>query len=157
MTTLVLSFWTGTAEEFGQNINAYYLGIVRMLTSLAVLGITGAAYFFLVAMVPLSSQVLHARLLHSVMDAPMAFFSRNDVGVTTNRFSQDMSVVDAELPLALVDFCVTFALILMSVILMCVFSGYFAAILVPFVAFCYLLQKFYERTSQQLRLFDLEA
>ncbi|CAI7586196.1 unnamed protein product [Penicillium crustosum] len=157
MTALVLSFWTETAEESGQANNDYYLGLFGMLTGFAVLGITGAAYFFLVVMVALSSEVLHARLLHSVMDAPVAFFSRTDVGVTTNRFSQDMSVVDTELPFALVDFCVNFALIIMSVILMCVFSGYFAAALVPFVAFCWLLQKFYVRTSRQIRLFDLEA
>ncbi|OAA63457.1 ABC transporter, transmembrane domain, type 1 [Niveomyces insectorum RCEF 264] len=86
-----------------------------------------------------------------------AFFSRTDVGVTTNRFSQDMSVVDTELPFALIDFCVNFALIIMSIILMCVFSGYFAAVLVPFIAFCWLLQNFYVRTSRQVRLFDLEA
>lgn len=137
MTALVLSFWTETAKESGQATNDYYLGLFGMLTGLAVLGITGAAYFYLVVMVPLSSEVLHARLLHSVMNAPVAFFSRTDVGVTTNRFSQDMSVIDTELPFALVDFCVNFALIMMSVILMCVFSGYFAAALVPFVAFCW--------------------
>ncbi|KAJ5511325.1 ABC transporter integral membrane type 1 [Penicillium expansum] len=157
MTALVLSFWTGTAQETGQATNDYYLGLFGMLTGLAVLGITGAAYFFLVVMVALSSEVLHGRLLHSVMNAPVAFFSRTDVGVTTNRFSQDMAVVDTELPFALVDFCVNFTLIVMSVILMCVFSGYFAATLVPFVAFCWLLQKFYVRTSRQIRLFDLEA
>ncbi|OQD66811.1 hypothetical protein PENPOL_c004G00223 [Penicillium polonicum] len=157
MTALVLSFWTDTTQESGQATNDYYLGLFGMLTGLAVLGITGAAYFFLVVMVALSSEVLHARLLHSVMNAPVAFFSRTDIGVTTNRFSQDMSVVDTELPFALVDFCVNFALILMSVILMCVFSGYFAATLIPFVAFCWLLQKFYVRTSRQIRLFDLEA
>ncbi|KAJ5406972.1 hypothetical protein N7465_008256 [Penicillium sp. CMV-2018d] len=157
MTALVLSFWTDTTQESGQATNDHYLGLFGMLTGLAVLGITGAAYFFLVVMVALSSEVLHARLLHSVMNAPVAFFSRTDIGVTTNRFSQDMSVVDTELPFALVDFCVNFALILMSVILMCVFSGYFAATLIPFVAFCWLLQKFYVRTSRQIRLFDLEA
>ncbi|KAL4876404.1 P-loop containing nucleoside triphosphate hydrolase protein [Aspergillus karnatakaensis] len=157
MTGLVLSFWTDTAEKSGQATNDYFLGLFGMLTGLAALGITGAAYFFLVVMVPLSSNTLHARLLDSVMEAPVAFFSRTDVGVTTNRFSQDMSVIDTELPLALVDFCINFALILMSVILMCVFSVYFAAILVPFVAFCWLLQRFYVRTSQQVRLLDLEA
>ncbi|QKX61831.1 uncharacterized protein TRUGW13939_08987 [Talaromyces rugulosus] len=157
MTALVLSFWTDTAKESGQVTNDYYLGLFGMLTSLAVVGITGAAYFFLVVMVPLSSESLHARLLHSVINAPVAFFSRTDVGVTTNRFSQDMSVIDTELAFALIDFCINFALILMSVILMCVFSGYFAATLVPFVAFCWFLQKFYVRTSQQVRLFDLEA
>lgn len=136
MTGLVLSLWTDTAEGSGQAMNDYFLGLFGMLTGLAVLGITGAAYIFLVVMVPLSSNILHARLLDSVIDAHVAFFSRTDVGATTNRFSQDMSVIDTELPFALVDFCVNFALLLMSVILMCVFSGYFAATLVPFVAFC---------------------
>ncbi|CAG8920353.1 unnamed protein product [Penicillium salamii] len=178
MTALVLSFWTENAQTSSQVANEYYLGLFAMLTGLAVLGITGAAYFFLVVMVALSSEALHARLLRSVINAPVAFFSRTDVGVTTNRFSQDISVIDTELPFALVDFCVNFALIIMSVILMCVFSGYFAATLVPFVAFCWckyihpvletlnvilisyettVLQKFYVRTSRQIRLFDLEA
>lgn len=127
MTALVLSFWTDTTEGCGQATNDYCLGLLAKLTGLAVLGITGAAYLFLVVMVASSSEVLHARLLHSVMNTPVALFSRIDVGVTTNRFSQDMSAVDTELP---------FALIIMSVILMCVFSGYFASTLVPFVAFC---------------------
>ncbi|KAL3446335.1 P-loop containing nucleoside triphosphate hydrolase protein [Aspergillus insuetus] len=157
MTGLVLSFWTQTAEESGQATNNYYLGFFGVLTGFAVVGITGTAYFFLVVMVPLSSGVLHARLLQAVMDAPLAFFSRTDVGVLTNHFSQDMSVIDTELAFALVDFCINLCLIILSIILMCVFSGYFAVALVPFVAFCWLLQKFYLRTSQQVRLLDLEA
>ncbi|KAI1836441.1 hypothetical protein DTO006G1_2650 [Penicillium roqueforti] len=108
MTALVLSFWTDTTEGSGQATNDYCLGLLAKLTGLAVLGITGAAYLFLVVMVASSSEVLHARLLHSVMNTPVAFFSRTDVEVTTNRFSQDMSAVDTELP---------FALIIMSVIL----------------------------------------
>lgn len=137
MTALVLSFWTDTAKTSSQVNNDYFLGLFAMLTGIAALGITAAAYFFLVVMVPMSSEVLHARLLGSVMNAPMAFFSRTDIGVTTNRFSQDMSVIDTELPFALVDFCLNFAIIIMAVILMCVFSGYFAVALVPFVVFCW--------------------
>ncbi|CAG7955917.1 unnamed protein product [Penicillium olsonii] len=157
MTSLVLSFWTDAAEQSGQDGNDYYLGLYGLLTGLAMLGITGAVYFYLIVMVALSSEVLHSRLLNSVMMAPVAFFSRTDVGVTTNRFSQDISVIDTELPFALADFCIDLALIIMSIVLMCVFSGYFAVALVPFVAFCWFLQKFYVRTSQQIRLFDLEA
>ncbi|KAL6230173.1 hypothetical protein BDW75DRAFT_245064 [Aspergillus navahoensis] len=135
MTAPILSFWTDTAEESSQASNNYYLGLFGLLTCLAVLGITRAAYFFLVVMVPLSSEVFHTRLLQSVMNAPIAFLSRTNIGVTMNCFSQDMSVVDTELPFVLVDFCVNFALVIISVILMCVFPGYFAATLVPFVAF----------------------
>ncbi|KAF4625089.1 hypothetical protein G7Y89_g13080 [Cudoniella acicularis] len=156
MTELLLSFWTGHANA-GQTTNDFYLGLYGMLSGLAVLGITGAAYFFLITMVPLSSEVLHARLLQSVIDAPLAFFSRTDVGVTTNRFSQDMSVIDTELPFALADFAVNFAVLLMGTILMCVFSGYFAATVPPVIFFCWLLQKFYLKTSRQIRLLDLEA
>lgn len=159
MTALVLSFWTDTAEESAQTTNDYFLGLFGMLTGLAVVGITGAAYIFLVVMVPLSSEVLHARLLESVINAPVAFFSRTDVGVTINRFSQDMSIIDTELPFALVDFCVNFALIIMSVVLMCVFSGYFAAAIAPFFGFCW--RKFQLPTLQPfdmtVRCHDSEA
>lgn len=48
MTALVLSFWAETVEESDQASNDYYLGLFGMLTGLAVLGITGTAYFFLV-------------------------------------------------------------------------------------------------------------
>lgn len=156
MTELLLSFWTANASA-GQETTKFYIGIHGMLSGLAVIGISGAAYFFLITMVPLSSEVLHTRLLQSVLDAPLAFFTRTDVGVTTNRFSQDMSVIDTELPFALVDFSVNFAVLLMGTILMCVFSGYFAATVPPVVLFCWLLQKFYLKTSRQIRILDLEA
>lgn len=88
ITGLVLSFWTQTAEESGPATNNYCLGLFAMRTGFAVVGITGTAYFFLV-MVPLSSGVLHARLLQAVMDAPLAILSRTDVGVLDTRFIQD--------------------------------------------------------------------
>jgi hypothetical protein len=74
-----------------------------MLTGFAMIGITCGAYFFLIIMVPLTSEVLHARLLDTIIRAALSFFSKTDVGVTTNRFSQDMSAIDTELPFALVE------------------------------------------------------
>ncbi|KAL2015583.1 hypothetical protein VTK56DRAFT_5216 [Thermocarpiscus australiensis] len=163
LTELLLSFWTGhvgaaAAEQTSDNSNnGFYLGLYGMLAGLAMIGIMGAAYFFLIIMVPLSSEVLHSRLLKSVMDAPLAFFSKTDVGVVTNRFSQDMSVIDTELPFALVDFFINMTITLFAAVLMCVFSGYFAATLAPLLLFCWALQKFYLKTSCQMRILDLEA
>ncbi|KAL2181082.1 P-loop containing nucleoside triphosphate hydrolase protein [Thermothelomyces heterothallicus CBS 202.75] len=162
-TELLLSFWTGhvgaaTAEQSSDNSkNSFYLGIYGMLSGLAMIGIAGAAYFFLIIMVPRSSEVLHARLLTSVMAAPLAFFSKTDVGVVTNRFSQDMSVIDTELPFAMIDFSINLTITLFAAVLMCVFSAYFAATLVPLILFCWALQKFYLKTSRQMRILDLEA
>lgn len=46
-------------------------------------------------------------------------------------FSQDMTVLDAELPYALIDFMMGVVLTIMSAILMCFSAGYFAAIIPP--------------------------
>lgn len=35
--------------------------------------------------------------------APMTFFATTDIGITTNRFSQDLELIDMELPLALIQ------------------------------------------------------
>ncbi|CCT72441.1 related to multidrug resistance protein [Fusarium fujikuroi IMI 58289] len=153
----VLFFWTGHSVITQQSVNNFYLGLYAMLAGLAIIGIMGAAVHYLVIMVPLSSEVLHARLLRTVMNAPLSFFSRMDVGVTTNRFSRDMSVIDTELPFALIDLAIDTSVTIMSVILMCVFSGYFVATLPPLAFFCWLLQRFYLRTSRQIRILELQA
>ena len=137
MTELLLSFWTGHSVITQQSVNNFYLGLYSMLAGLAIIGIMGAAVHYLVIMVPLSSEVLHARLLRTVMNAPLSFFSRMDVGVTTNRFSRDMSVIDTELPFALIDLAIDTSVTIMAVILMCVFSGYFVATLPPLAFFCW--------------------
>ncbi|KAG5781567.1 hypothetical protein H9Q73_004760 [Fusarium xylarioides] len=157
MTELLLSFWTGHSVITQQSVNNFYLGLYAMLAGLAIIGIMGAPVHYLVIMVPLSSEVLHARLLRTVMNAPLSFFSRMDVGVTTNRFSRDMSVLDTELPFALIDLAIDTSVTIMSVILMCVFSGYFVATLPPLAFFCWLLQRFYLRTSRQIRILELQA
>ncbi|KAF4969944.1 hypothetical protein FSARC_2930 [Fusarium sarcochroum] len=157
MTELLLSFWTGHSVVTQQSVNNFYLGLYAMLAGFAIMGLLGAAIHYLIYLVPLSSEVLHARLLRTVIDAPLSFFSRMDVGVTTNRFSQDMSVIDTELPFALIDLSLDVILTLMAVVLMCVFSGYFIATLPPIVFFCWLLQRFYLRTSRQIRVLELQA
>ncbi len=52
----------------------------------------------MISIVPKSGAELHKILLRTVMHAPMRFFSITDSGVTLNRFSQDMTLVDAVLP-----------------------------------------------------------
>ena len=48
--------------------------------------------------IPKSGAFLHRILLRTVMHAPQSFFDKTDRGVTLNRFSQDMSLVDNLLP-----------------------------------------------------------
>jgi hypothetical protein len=46
--------------------------------------------------------MLHKILLRTVVRAPQLFFSTTDTGVTLNRFSQDMTLIDGALPIAAV-------------------------------------------------------
>lgn len=47
---------------------------------------------------PKSGVSLHKILLKTVMRAPQSFFDETDSGITLNRFSQDMSLIDGQLP-----------------------------------------------------------
>jgi ATP-binding cassette subfamily C (CFTR/MRP) protein 1 len=53
---------------------------------------------------PKSGISLHKKLLDTVIHAPQAFFDKTDSGVILNRFSQDMSLIDGQLPSAAVLF-----------------------------------------------------
>lgn len=89
--------------------------------------------------------------------APVSFFSKTDSGVTINRFSQDLQLIDMELPVAALNTFATFILCIAQMIIIGVASVY-AAIAFPLVlAALYFIQKYYLRTSRQLRFMDLEA
>jgi ATP-binding cassette subfamily C (CFTR/MRP) protein 1 len=105
----------------------------------------------------------------------MSFFSSTDTGVTVNRFSQDLMLIDMELPIsALNTFAsmafpfsygnqclpilqLAFILCIAQMILIGVASAYAAIAFPVLLAALYFVQKFYLRTSRQLRLLDLEA
>jgi len=72
-----------------------------------------------------------------------------------NRFSQDMTVVDTELPYSVIDLLVSTANSIMATVLMCISAGYFAATVPPVILIVWVLQKYYLRTSRQIRLLAL--
>jgi ATP-binding cassette subfamily C (CFTR/MRP) protein 1 len=110
-----------------------------------------------VIMIPRSAIYLHGRLLETVENAPLSFFTSTDAGQIVNRFSQDLSVIDLELPLAGLILANNSCMTIIQAIFICISASYFAIVL-PFVLIViYILQKFYLRTSRQIRLMDLEA
>ncbi|MCJ1434939.1 hypothetical protein MMC27_004309 [Xylographa pallens] len=157
MTELLIIFWTDAVTVHGNAVNGFFLGIYGSLTALTITGLVGGCYYFILSIVPRSSEILHARLLHTVMGAPLSFFTTTDTGTTTNRFSQDMTVIDTELPYSLIDLLLSFVVAVVGAILMCLSAGYFAATVPPIILIVWVLQKYYLRTSRQLRLLDLEA
>ncbi len=126
-------------------------------------------------MVPLSGEKFHLALLKTVLSAPMSFFVNTDSGETLNRFSQDLQLIDMELPSAALNtfastatylypsagmltyFSLAFVLCLAQMALIG-YGSVYAAISFPIVLLSlYLIQMAYLRTSRQLRLMDLET
>jgi ABC-type multidrug transport system fused ATPase/permease subunit len=46
---------------------------------------------------------IHKGALQTLIEAPLSFFTSTDTGVVTNLFSQDLNLVDTELPNALLN------------------------------------------------------
>ncbi|KAF5617327.1 major facilitator family transporter [Fusarium sp. NRRL 25303] len=149
-----LRIWTEKGE--GSKDAHYaggYIGLVIASMALALLNID----YFLIVGVEKSSINLHEQLLNSVCRAPLHFFTSTESGSILNRFSQDMTLIDMSLPLA---FYLTLDLTLRCLVQVGVVASgasYFGAFLPVSILALYLIQKYYLRTSRQMRLLDLEV
>ncbi|KAJ0272662.1 hypothetical protein Brms1b_008715 [Colletotrichum noveboracense] len=112
-----------------------------------------AMYFGIYLMFALLYLVMNAVSL----SAPLVFFTTTDSGVTLNRFSQDMTLIDHRLPMSAFATLHTFLLVIAETAIIASGASYFAALIPPSFVALYLLQKYYLRTSRQLRHIDLEA
>ncbi|PKX91181.1 uncharacterized protein P174DRAFT_495524 [Aspergillus novofumigatus IBT 16806] len=106
--------------------------------------------------------------------APLSYFSKTDNGSILNRFSQDIQLIDKQLPSALqtvVTRTISFPSLnnywdnklpeifklLMQIILLCLADKWLAVTLPACVLLVYVIQKAYLRTSRQLRFLELES
>ena len=150
--------WWSTANAIDPNGNlGYWLGIYGFLAAGALFSLIASVWHMLINIMPKSGEGLHKDLLQTVLRAPMSFFSTTDVGVTINRFSQDLQLIDMDLPLAALNTCVTLVLVIAQMVIIGIASLY-AAIAFPLcLVLFYYIQMFYLKTSRQMRLLDLEA
>ncbi|KAE9378324.1 putative multidrug resistance protein [Stipitochalara longipes BDJ] len=151
------SIWLNLyAERTIASLSVFAVGYVGT-TIVAFAGCTIILYTTYMNITPKSGAGLHKILLRSVLRAPQSFFDRTDSGVTLNRFSQDMTLIDGQLPAAAVltlsSACQTSA----QFGLVAVGSSYMALTCPVLLLAVYFLQKVYLRTSRQMRFLDLEC
>jgi ABC-type multidrug transport system fused ATPase/permease subunit len=156
--TVWLTFWTSdTNLNSRKHSNAYYVGIYGLLQVCATISLVLLGIAILISAVKRVGARMHGDALQTLVQAPLAFFTNTDTGVTTNLFSQDLNLIDTELPDATISLLVTLLQSIGQIAVMLMSSAYLA-ISYPFLAvLLYVLQRFYLRTSRQLRLLDLEA
>ncbi|KFX93901.1 hypothetical protein O988_06581 [Pseudogymnoascus sp. VKM F-3808] len=151
---LWLNAWA--SDEDSGHIS-YYVGIYSIFFVLEILLTTLWIWHVLIFPLSASSIKLHDNQLNAALSATMAFYSNTDTGVTTNRFSQDLMLTDNELPLTLID-CVEYIYTCSYRMVLIGLATSYVAITFPFVlATFYFVQRFYLRTSRQIRFLDLET
>ncbi|THV54559.1 hypothetical protein BGAL_0024g00240 [Botrytis galanthina] len=154
---VLLELWSKAETNHPGVYTNMYMGLYAMLSILALCGIGGLLCVTLLFAGPYASINLHRTLLHTVMTAPYSWFTATDSGVTLNRFSQDMSLIDMELLIGIVDtFAGTFMAIAQAILIAT--GAKYVGVILPFIiGTLYILQKVYLKTSRQLRLLDLES
>ncbi|GAD96588.1 ABC multidrug transporter, putative [Paecilomyces variotii No. 5] len=155
--TIWVKWWAlSNLKEPGKHFG-YYIGIYAMLGVLALCSLIIACWQIIITMVPRSGEYFHWTLLNTVLSAPTTFFSTTDIGVTLNRFSQDLQLIDMELPVVALNTFATFVLGIAQMSLIGVSSPYTAISFPVVITILYFCQKIYLRTSRQLRFMDLES
>ena len=155
--TIWVKWWAAANAKDPNGKLEFYLGIYAVLGFGAIVCLITSCWELIINMVPKSGERFHWALLKTVLGAPMSFFSVTDTGVTVNRFSQDLMLIDMELPVAALNTFATFVLVIAQMVLIGVASIY-TAISFPIVLVAlFFIQKCYLRTSRQLRLLDLES
>ena len=105
-----LKFWSDDAfQPHPTHSFAWYAGIYALLQVCALACLLLLAFSTLVLSVRKAGASLHWEILETLIKAPLSFFVATDTGVVTNLFSQDLNLVDTELPNAFLNtlFCVS--------------------------------------------------
>ncbi|MCJ1354151.1 MAG: hypothetical protein MMC33_004138 [Icmadophila ericetorum] len=155
--SLWLKWWSDANNEHSDQTNVMYIIIYAILQVLSLVFILLFHGHGATTMALNAGTRLHSVVLETVMSAPMTYFDTTDIGVTTNRFSQDMQLIDGALPMSLNNLGVSLFVTLGQLIIIVVASPYLAAIFPILIILLYFVQNYYLRTSRQLRLMDLEA
>ena len=153
-----VGYWTAAVKRNpGKHTNIVYGTSYAgfMLASMALFA--SLLLFMFQVMVPRSARRLHRDLLQTSVHASYSFHCSIDSGVTLNRFSQDMTLVDIDLPSFAIGFIMDVFVCAGQVILIAIGAKYVAAILPLILLGVYVIQKFYLNTSRQIRYMDLEA
>ncbi|RFU76622.1 abc transporter [Trichoderma arundinaceum] len=153
-----LNYWSAdVASIHHTHSQAYWLGIYALFLLLCLACIGGVCFIVFISMTSQSGITLHHQTLRAVIGAPLRFFTSVDAGIVTNLFSQDMTLVDIELPQSVLNATVEFFISIGMAVVVATASPYIAISYPFFAAMLWVIQKFYLPTSRQLRLLDLEA
>ncbi|KAL0931143.1 ABC transporter [Colletotrichum truncatum] len=155
--TVWVKWWSeANASEPNKSVG-YYMGVYAAFGVLGTVAASLAAWFAFLDIITNTALNLHSDLLKTTLAASFRFLTRTDNGEILNRFSEDMQLIDMDLPSNLVNYTSTAVSAVIKLVILAVFSQYLG-ITLPFLGtVVYFLQRFYLQTSRQVRLLGIEA
>ncbi|GKZ96812.1 hypothetical protein AnigIFM59636_011330 [Aspergillus niger] len=155
--TLWIQWWVEANEESPNKDVGMYLGVYAVLFVIQLVGTAGGLWLLIMNVINNTALNLHTDLLSATLSALLRFFQDTEIGALTNRFSQDMELIDMMLPLVASMFLTGFASCVVKLVILCIVSKYLAVAVPALLVSLVILQRYYLRTSRQVRLLDLEA
>ncbi|KAF4849717.1 ABC transporter atnG [Colletotrichum siamense] len=156
-TTIWFQWWVeANGEEPNQDLGMY-LGVYALLFLTNMFALILECWVMFIRIINNTATGLHADLLRTSLKAPLSFFQSTNTGSITNRFSQDLNLVDMTLPSNAINFFTNSCACVIKLIILCVLGKYLASSIPLLVAVLFFVQRYYLRTSRQVRLLDIEA
>ncbi|XP_077329075.1 cystic fibrosis transmembrane conductance regulator [Lithobates pipiens] len=103
------------------------------------------------------SKVLHQKMLHAVLHAPMSTFNTMRAGRILNRFSKDTAILDDLLPLTVFDFIQLVLIVIGAITVVSLLEPYIFLATIPVIIAFVILRSYFLHTSQQLKQLESEA
>ncbi|KAH8698352.1 multidrug resistance-associated protein [Talaromyces proteolyticus] len=155
--SFLLEIWLERWADRGGSQKALYVTVYFLLATCNTIGNGGYVWATLILISPSTARRLHYVVLKTIMMATPQFIATVDIGSILNRFSQDMTLIESDLPIGILITVSNLFSSIANAALTATGSKYMA-ISVPFLIISlFLLQHFYLKTSRQLRLLDLES
>jgi ATP-binding cassette, subfamily C (CFTR/MRP), member 1 len=142
-----LIFWT--KDQFNIPLGAYIGLYLALALVFGAITYTRAITFAFGAV--RAAVNLHTQLLAKVMMLPMSFFDTNPSGRVINRFSRDTEMVDAVLPLSLIQLGACVSNYLGIIVFICFAVPWFTVAIPPLSLAYVLLQRYYIPGARELQ------
>ncbi|KAK1458226.1 ABC transporter [Colletotrichum melonis] len=156
-TNIWFQWWVEANEKRPNDNLGMHLGVYALLFAMACIGLSVECWLLFIRIISATAMSLHGDLLHTSLRAPLSFFQSTDTGSITNRFSQDLNLVDVTLPSNAINFASNACACIVKLIILCVMGKYLATSVPLLVGVLFFVQRYYLRTSRQVRLLDIEA
>ncbi|CEJ82215.1 hypothetical protein VHEMI02292 [[Torrubiella] hemipterigena] len=158
MQNVILKWWVeDRSSQSPRHDSSFWLGIYGGTVGL---GYTSFAVQMIMAVVVIPAVAgtnLHKKAIKKLTSIPLQFLVTTDMGIIINLFSQDIFLVDDELVENFTNLLV-FGFLTLGGAALATLSSPYVAIFYPFIlAGIYVLQRYYQPASRQVRLLYLES